>query len=123
MNAPSSPPPIATAWARLCASEVFGYLGADPTAQYAMGFNPDQDTWWPTVATVEQYLEINSPYNTYLYPGLPPGPIASPGLSSIEAVVNPAETMYCYFVASSGGAHVFAVTGAEHQLNVQAYQR
>jgi len=107
----------------ICANEVFGYLGADPTAQYAMGYNPDQDTWWPTVATVEEYLAFNSPYNTYLYPGLPPGPIASPGLASIQAVANPAETQYCYFVASSGGAHAFAVTGAEHQFNVETYQR
>ncbi len=76
-----------------------------------------------TVQTVEEYLEINSPYNTYLYPGLPPGPIASPGIASIEAALNPAETLYCYFVASSGGAHVFAQTGAEHQFNVQTYQQ
>ena len=107
----------------ICANEVAGYLGADPTAQYAMGYNAEQDTWWPTVETVEEYLEINSPYNTYLYPGLPPGPIASPGLASIEAAINPADPLYCYFVASSGGAHVFAQTGAEHQFNVQSYQR
>ncbi|MCO6452911.1 MAG: endolytic transglycosylase MltG [Caldilineales bacterium] len=107
----------------ICASEVFGYLGADPTAQYAMGYSPDQQTWWPTVETVEDYLKFNSPYNTYLYPGLPPGPIDSPGLSSIVAAIEPAETLYCYFVASTGGAHVFARTGAEHQLNVLTFQR
>ena len=105
-----------------CANEVFGYLAADPTAQYAMGFDPDQQTWWPTVPNVEDYLQINSPYNTYLYPGLPPGPIDSPGLASIEAVAQPADTAYCYFVASSGGAHVFAQTGAEHELNVRTFQ-
>lgn len=105
-----------------CANEVFGYLAADPTAQYAMGYDPQQETWWPTVPDVKDYLEINSPYNTYLYPGLPPGPIDSPGLASIEAAIYPASTEYCYFVASSGGAHVFAKTGAEHQLNVQSYQ-
>ena len=54
-------------------------------------------------ATVEDYLQINSPYNTYLYPGLPPGPIDSPSLASIEAVAQPADTTYCYFVASSAG--------------------
>ncbi|MCS7039380.1 MAG: endolytic transglycosylase MltG [Anaerolineae bacterium] len=106
-----------------CARETFGYLQADPTAQYAMGYSIEQQTWWPTVEKVEDYQQFNSPYNTYLYPGLPPGPIASPSLASIVAVVNPAETNYCYFVASSGGAHVFAETGAEHQLNVQTYGR
>lgn len=105
-----------------CANEVFGYLAADPTAQYAMGYDSEQKTWWPTVPDVKDYLKINSPYNTYLYPGLPPGPIDSPGLASIEAAIYPAETKYCYFVASSGGAHVFATSGAEHQLNVQSYQ-
>ena len=106
-----------------CANEVGGYLGADPTAQYAMGYSPEQETWWPTVEKAEDYLEINSPYNTYLYPGLPPGPIASPSLASIQAVLYPAQTTYCYFVASTDGAHVFAQTGAEHQLNVQTYQK
>ncbi|RME85898.1 MAG: endolytic transglycosylase MltG [Caldilineae bacterium] len=106
-----------------CADEVFGYLAADPTAQYAMGYDPEQDTWWPVVENVEQYLEFNSPYNTYLYPGLPPGPIDSPSLASIEAVINPADTSYCYFVASGDGGHVFAETGAEHQINVKTFQR
>lgn len=105
----------------ICASETFGYLQADPTAQYAMGFDPETGTWWPTVEKVEDYLQFNSPYNTYVYPGLPPGPIASPGLASIQAAIHPAETLYCYFVASGDGAHVFATTGAEHQLNVQTY--
>ena len=72
---------------------------------------------------VEDYLSINSPYNTYVYPGLPPGPIASPGLASIQAAIAPAVTPYCYFVASSGGAHVFAETGAEHIGNVERYRQ
>lgn len=106
-----------------CADEVFGLLAADPTAQYAMGFDAEKDSWWPTVETVEEYLEINSPYNTYLYAGLPPGPIDSPSLASIQAALYPASTTYCYFVASSGGAHVFSESGAQHQLNVETYQR
>ena len=105
-----------------CANEVFGYLQADPTAQYAMGYSDELETWWPTVEKVEDYLEINSPYNTYVYPGLPPGPIASPSLASIVATIAPAETAYCYFVASTGGAHVFAQTGAEHLGNVEQYR-
>ncbi len=106
-----------------CAGQVAGYLQADPTAQYAIGYDSELDTWWPTVETVEEYLAFNSPYNTYLYPGLPPGPIAGPSLASVEAVVFPADTVYCYFVASSGGAHVFATTGSEHEINIQTYQR
>ncbi len=105
-----------------CANQVFGYLQADPTAQYAMGYDEKLKTWWPTVEEVEDYLQINSPYNTYVYPGLPPGPIASPGLASIKAAIAPADTRYCYFVASSGGAHVFAETGAEHLSNVERYK-
>ena len=105
-----------------CEKEVFGYLAADPTVQYAMGYDPEQETWWPTVPTVEDYLKVNSPYNTYLYPGLPPGPIANPSLASIEAAIYPAQTTYCYFVATGDGGHVFSETGAQHELNVQTNQ-
>ena len=106
----------------VCENEVFGYLSADPTVQYAMGYDPEQDTWWPTVPSVEDYLKVNSPYNTYLYPGFPPGPIASPSLASIKAAIYPAQTSYCYFVATGDGGHVFSETGAEHELNVQSNQ-
>ncbi len=105
-----------------CENEVFGYLAADPTVQYAMGYDPEQKTWWPTVPDVEDYLKVNSPYNTYLYPGLPPGPISNPGLASIKAAIYPAQTTYCYFVATGDGGHVFSETGAEHLLNVQTNQ-
>lgn len=105
-----------------CEKEVFGYLAADPTVQYAMGYDPEQKTWWPIVPSVEDYLKVNSPYNTYLYPGLPPGPIANPGLASIKAAIYPAQTTYCYFVASGDGGHVFSETGAQHELNVQTNQ-
>jgi len=106
----------------VCENEVFGYLAADPTVQYAMGYDPEQDTWWPTVPDVQDYLKVNSPYNTYLYPGFPPGPIASPSLASIKASIYPAQTTYCYFVATGDGGHVFSETGAEHELNVQSNQ-
>ncbi len=106
----------------VCEKEVFGYLAADPTVQYAMGYDPEQGTWWPTVPNVEDYLKVNSPYNTYLYPGLPPGPISNPGLASIKAAIYPAQTSYCYFVATGDGRHVFSETGAEHELNVQSNQ-
>ena len=67
-------------------------------------------------------LTFDSPYNTYRYPGLPPGPIASPGQSSIEAVVHPAPVDYLYFVSRNDGSHVFARSLDEHNRNVQRWQ-
>ncbi len=91
-------------------------LEADPTVQYAIG-SPD-DGWWKTSLTLED-LNVQSPYNTYLYPGLPPGPIANPGLAALRAVAYPAETTYLYFRAmcDGSGQHVFAVTYEEHLEN------
>ena len=59
-------------------------------------------------------LEIDSPYNTYRYPGLPPGPIASPGLASMLAVLQPADTDYYFFVSRRDGTHEFTRTYDEH---------
>lgn len=98
------------------------YLRADPTVQYAMGYQPETDQWWKTPVTLEEYSTVDNPYNTYLYLGLPPGPIASPGISSILAVLEPADTNYLYFVAFENGFHVFAETYAEHEQNVATYQ-
>ena len=67
-------------------------------------------------------LQYDSPYNTYRYPGLPPGPIASPGRASIEAAANPAPVQYLYFVSRNDGTHAFAMTLEEHNRNVQKYQ-
>jgi UPF0755 protein len=67
-------------------------------------------------------LSFDSPYNTYKYPGLPPGPIASPGRLSIEAVVHPASVDYLYFVSRNDGSHVFARSLDEHNRNVQRWQ-
>lgn len=99
-------------------------LEADPTVQYAMGYQADTGQWWKTPVYLEEYSSVVSPYNTYLNDGLPPGPIASPGLSSIEAVLNPGHHDYLYFVAKPDGSgeHVFASTFEEHQANVQRYQ-
>lgn len=99
-------------------------LEADPTVQYAMGYQPASGQWWKTPVFLEEYSSVDSPYNTYLNDGLPPGPIASPGLSSIEAVLAPEQHDYFYFVATPDGTghHVFAQTLEEHAVNVQKYQ-
>ncbi|MEJ2264525.1 MAG: endolytic transglycosylase MltG [Anaerolineales bacterium] len=93
-------------------------LEADSTVQYAIGFNQVQKTWWTN--PLSQFdLQIQSPYNTYQFPGLPPGPIANPGLSALRAVAFPAQTPYYYFRAACDGSgkHVFSKTFEEHVQN------
>ena len=98
-------------------------LDADPTVQYALGYQSATGQWWKTPVFLEEYSSVDSPYNTYLYPGLPPGPIAAPGLSSIQAVLQPEIHNYLYFVAlpDGSGRHVFAETYEEQLQNVQKY--
>jgi UPF0755 protein len=67
-------------------------------------------------------LSLDSPYNTYRYPGLPPGPIAAPGRASLEAAASPAAVPFLYFVSRNDGSHAFATTLDEHNRNVRQYQ-
>ncbi len=90
-------------------------LESDPTVQYALGTT---ENWWKSPLFFED-LEIDSPYNTYRYPGLPPGPIANPGLDSLLAVAHPDPTPYFYFRAACDGSgeHIFAETFEGHLQN------
>ncbi|OPY57445.1 MAG: putative aminodeoxychorismate lyase [Pelotomaculum sp. PtaU1.Bin035] len=88
-------------------------LQVDATVQYALG------THKPEIYYKD--LEVNSPYNTYQAHGLPPGPIAMPGKSSLLAAVKPAETSYLYYVAKPDGSHAFANNLEEHNANRERY--
>jgi len=92
-------------------------MQADPTVVYALQKAGRYDG-----NIRREDLAIDSPYNTYKYSGLPPGPIASPGKASIEAALAPADVDYLYFVSRNDGSHVFASTLEEHNANVQEYQ-
>ena len=91
-------------------------LQCDPTVVYAL---KQVDKYVPPLTLKD--LHYQSPYNTYVYRGLPPGPIGNPGESSIRAALAPAPTGYLYFVANAQGGHFFASTLAEHYKNVAKY--
>jgi UPF0755 protein len=90
-------------------------LQADPTVQYALGKH--------VARVMYKDLAVESPYNTYRNAGLPPGPIASPGLPSIRAALYPASVPYLFFVAHPDGHHEFRTTFAEHEVAVAAMRR
>ena len=92
-------------------------LQADPTVIYAL---MRAGRWRGNLT--REHLQFDSPYNTYRYPGLPPGPIASPGVRSLEAAVAPADVPYLYFVSRNDGTHVFAETLTDHNRNVREWQ-
>ena len=94
-------------------------LEADPTVQYALGFNFRENRYWKKGLTYKD-LKIDSPYNTYRYTGLPPAPICNPGYESIKAVLTPQPGFQAlYFVAESGGRHVFSRTFDEHRRHIR----
>jgi UPF0755 protein len=92
-------------------------MQADPTVIYAL---KRAGRWNGNIRRAD--LEFDSPYNTYRYPGLPPGPIASPGKAAIEATISPAPVDYLYFVSRNDGSHAFASNLPDHNRNVQKYQ-
>ena len=85
-------------------------LGSDPTVEYALGVQQTKEQ----PLTLEQ-VKVESPYNTYVNAGLPPAPIASPGVASLKATLAPETTDYLYFVAKYDGTHVFSRTLGEHE--------
>jgi UPF0755 protein len=92
-------------------------MQADPTVVYALSKAHRYDG-----NIRREDLSLDSPYNTYRYPGLPPGPIAAPGKASLEAALMPADVPYLYFVSRNDGSHVFARTLDEHNANVRKFQ-
>jgi UPF0755 protein len=92
-------------------------LQCDPTVIYAL-----ERAGQYTGNLTRAGLQFDSPYNTYRYAGLPPGPIAAPGLASLEAAADPADAPYLYFVSRNDGSHAFAATLAEHNRNVHQWQ-
>lgn len=93
-------------------------LDCDPTIIYAM---KEQGTY--TGRLLKRHLKLDSPYNTYLRRGLPPGPICNPGQAALEAALYPSDEKYIYFVSKNDGSHVFSRTFNEHQRAVRKYQR
>jgi UPF0755 protein len=93
-------------------------LQTDPTVQYALGYDSAKGSWWTTPLSAQD-LQFDSPYNTYIHTGLPPGPISNPSVAALEAVAHPAQSKYYYFQArcDGSGLHNFAETLEQHQQN------
>lgn len=95
-------------------------LDIDATVRYSKGFDAASGSWWSAI-TQEDYKSVKSPFNTYLNAGLPPAPICSPGLESIQAAASPAKTDYLYYLHDSEGKIHFAKTVEEHNQNINKY--
>lgn len=95
-------------------------LQVDASVQYALGYNTAEKTWWKKNLTTND-LHIDSAYNTYAQPGLPPTPIASPDLEALEAALNPAQTNYLYYISDAHGVMHYATTLDQHNANIRKY--
>jgi UPF0755 protein len=96
-------------------------LQVDATLQYAKGFDKATNNWWPTALSADK--ESNSPYNTYKFANLPPGPIANPGLNALKAAAEPTASEYLFYITDNDGNMHYTVTYDEHLENVQKYLR
>lgn len=95
-------------------------LDIDATLQYVLGYQADEKRWWKKGLTNED-KKINSPYNTYTNPSLPPRPISNPGLSAIKAALNPADTDYLYYITDQNGKNRYATSLEGHNANIEKY--
>lgn len=95
-------------------------LDIDATIQYALGYQITEKSWWKRELTKAD-IDFPSPYNTYRNPGLPPTPIANPGLASLQAAANPAKTNYLYYISDKQGINHYAETLDEHNANIRKY--
>lgn len=95
-------------------------LDLDATIQYALGYQPLEKTWWKRHLSFDD-LVLNSQYNTYRVAGLPPTPIANPGVKSLEAAANPANTNYLYYLSDSNGVNHYSKTLEEQEKNKEKY--
>lgn len=95
-------------------------LQVDATLQYALGYQSYEKSWWKKSLESED-KKLKSPYNTYLHTGLPPGPIANPGLSAIKSVIYPKDTEYWYYIHDKEGNAHYAKTIEEHEQNIRTF--
>lgn len=96
-------------------------LQVDATVQYVLGYRIREKTWWKKNLTTED-LKTDSPYNTYVHAGLPPGPICNPGIDAIDAVVNAdLSTPYLFYITGNDNKMHYAATAEEHQKNIEKY--
>jgi UPF0755 protein len=103
-------------------NETLGLLDADPTVQYARDSRPGTTSYWLPLQDVGNKIAPSSLWNTYTHKGLPPTPICSPGLASLQAAASPANTDYYYFYAMKKDGHnIYAKTFAEFQMDMQKY--
>ncbi|OGH19026.1 MAG: hypothetical protein A3F31_00940 [Candidatus Levybacteria bacterium RIFCSPHIGHO2_12_FULL_38_12] len=95
-------------------------LQIDATIQYMLGYQYNEHRWWKKNLTKED-LQIDSPYNTYIHPGLPPTPIANPGLSALQAAAQPINTDYLYYISDKQEHNHYAKTLEDHNANIKKY--
>lgn len=92
----------------------------DATVQYALGYQPKEKSWWKRALTFDD-LKVKSNYNSYTNTGLPPTPIANPGLAALKAAANPADTEYLFYISDSNGRNHYSKTGEGHNANIKKH--